>query len=146
MCQNFLLLFYILNIWLHPAACEILVSWTGIEPSPPALEGRVLTTGPPVEVKVALLCLTLCDAMGYIYIYSPWNSPGQNNGVDSLFLLQGVFPTQRSNPGKSPKPPSFLRLNSSPLNYIYTMFCLSLHPSVDNWIVLTFCLLCKMLL
>ena len=30
---------------------------------------------------------------------SPWNSPGQNTGVDSLSLLQGIFPTQRSNPG-----------------------------------------------
>ena len=30
---------------------------------------------------------------------SPWNSPGQNTGVDSLSLLQGIFPTQGSNPG-----------------------------------------------
>ena len=32
-------------------------------------------------------------------IYSPWNSPGQNNGVDSLSLHQGIFPTQGWNPG-----------------------------------------------
>ena len=32
-------------------------------------------------------------------LYSPWNSPGQNTGVGSLFLLQGIFPTQGSNPG-----------------------------------------------
>ena len=31
--------------------------------------------------------------------YSPWNSPGQNTRVGSLSLLQGVFPTQGSNPG-----------------------------------------------
>ena len=31
-------------------------------------------------------------------LYSPWNSPGQNTGVGSLFLLQGIFPTQGSNP------------------------------------------------
>ena len=30
---------------------------------------------------------------------SPWNSPGQNTRVGSLSLLQGVFPTQGSNPG-----------------------------------------------
>ena len=30
---------------------------------------------------------------------SPWNSPGQNAGVGSLSLLQGIFPTQGSNPG-----------------------------------------------
>ena len=32
-------------------------------------------------------------------LYSPWNSPGQNAGVGSLSLLQGIFPTQGSNPG-----------------------------------------------
>ena len=26
-------------------------------------------------------------------LYSPWNSPGQNTGVDRLSLLQGIFPT-----------------------------------------------------
>ena len=31
--------------------------------------------------------------------YSPWNSPGQNNGVGSLSLLQGIFPIQGLNPG-----------------------------------------------
>ena len=30
---------------------------------------------------------------------SPWNSPGQNTGVGSLSVLQGIFPTQESNPG-----------------------------------------------
>ena len=30
---------------------------------------------------------------------SPWNSPGQNTGVDCLSLLQGIFPTQGSNSG-----------------------------------------------
>ena len=31
--------------------------------------------------------------------YSTCNSPGQNTGVDSLFLLHGIFTIQRSNPG-----------------------------------------------
>ena len=31
-------------------------------------------------------------------LYSSWNSPGQNTGVGSLSLLQGIFPTQGSNP------------------------------------------------
>ena len=31
-------------------------------------------------------------------LYIPWNSPGQNTGVGSLSLLQGIFPTQGSNP------------------------------------------------
>ena len=32
-------------------------------------------------------------------LYSPWNSPGQNTGIGSLSLLQGIFPMQGSNPG-----------------------------------------------
>ena len=32
-------------------------------------------------------------------LYSPWNSPGQNTGVGSCSLLQGIVPTQGSNPG-----------------------------------------------
>ena len=31
--------------------------------------------------------------------HSPWDSPGQNTGVGGLSLLQGIFPTQGSNPG-----------------------------------------------
>ena len=29
----------------------------------------------------------------------PWDSPGKNTGVGCHFLLQGIFPTQGSNPG-----------------------------------------------
>ena len=32
-------------------------------------------------------------------LYNPWNSPGQNTGVGSLSLLQGIFQTHGSNPG-----------------------------------------------
>ena len=46
------------------------------------------------EVKVAQLCPALCNPMD-----CPWNSPGQNTWVGSLSLLQGIFPTQGSNPG-----------------------------------------------
>ena len=48
-------------------------------------------------VKVTQLCLTLCNPMDYIY--SPQNSPDQNTGVGSLSLVQGIFPTQKLNPG-----------------------------------------------
>ena len=47
------------------------------------------------EVKVAQSCPTLWPHG----LYSPWNSPGQNTRVGSLSLLQGIFPTQGSNPG-----------------------------------------------
>ena len=32
-------------------------------------------------------------------LYSAWNSPGQSTAVGSLSFLQGIFPTNRSNPG-----------------------------------------------
>ena len=31
------------------------------------------------------------DSLRLHVLYSLWNSPGQNNGVDSLSLLQGIF-------------------------------------------------------
>ena len=40
----------------------------------------------PLKVKVTQSCPTLLRSHG---LYSPWNSPGQNTGVDSLSLLQG---------------------------------------------------------
>ena len=39
------------------------------------------------------------DSLWPYGLYSPWNSPSQNTGADSLSLLQGIFPTQGSNPG-----------------------------------------------
>ena len=39
------------------------------------------------------------DSLRPLGLYSPQNSPGQTTRVGSLFLLQGIFPTQGSNPG-----------------------------------------------
>ena len=39
---------------------------------------------------------------------------------------------------------SFLRLKNIPL-YVYTTFCLSIHPSMDTWVASTFCLWWMML-
>ena len=53
-------------------------------------------------------CPTLCAVLSYLVmsdslqphgLYSPWNSPGQNTGVSSRSLFQGIFSTQGSNPG-----------------------------------------------
>ena len=41
----------------------------------------------------------MSDSLWSHGLYSPWNSPGQNTGVGSLSLLQGIFPTQGLNPG-----------------------------------------------
>ena len=46
-------------------------------------------------------CSVLSDSLrpDGLYIYNSWNSPGQNTGVGNCSLLQGIFPTQGSNPG-----------------------------------------------
>ena len=54
-------------------------------------------------MKVAQSCLILCDKMDYTV-----HGILQNTGVGSLSLLQGIFPTQGSNPGLPT-----LQLNSS---------------------------------
>ena len=53
-----------------------------------------------------LCCAVTCERCSVVSIflqthglYNPWNSPGQNPGVGILCLLQGIFPTQWSNPG-----------------------------------------------
>ena len=58
------------------------------------LEPNSLGLNPSLKVKVTQSCLTLCD-----HGVSPWNSPGQNTGVLSLSLLQGIFLTQELNLG-----------------------------------------------
>ena len=44
-------------------------------------------------------CSVMFDFLQPHGLYSPWSSPGQNTGVGSLSLLQGIFATQGSNPG-----------------------------------------------
>ena len=44
-------------------------------------------------------CSAVSDSPQPHGLYSPWNSSGQNTGVGSLSLLQGIFPTQESNQG-----------------------------------------------
>ena len=44
-------------------------------------------------------CSVVSDCSWPHGLSSPRNSPGQNTGVGSLSLLQGIFPTQGLNPG-----------------------------------------------
>ena len=44
-------------------------------------------------------CSVVSDSLRSHGLYSPWNSAGQNTGVGSLSLLQGIFPTQELNQG-----------------------------------------------
>ena len=71
----------------------------GIEPESPALQADSLPSEPPGKWKwKSLSCVWLFASHR---LYSLWNSPGspgQNIGVGSLSILQGIFPTQGSNP------------------------------------------------
>ena len=50
-------------------------------------------------VLVAKLCPTLVIPWTVpARLLCPWDSPGKNTGVGCHFLLQGIFPTQESNP------------------------------------------------
>ena len=51
------------------------------------------------------VCVCVCESHSVMSnslwphgLYSPWTSPGQNTVVGSLSFLQGIFPTQGSNP------------------------------------------------
>ena len=48
---------------------------------------------------IHLICPHHTNSLRPHELYGPWNSPGQNTGVSSLSLLQGIFPTQESNRG-----------------------------------------------
>ena len=52
-----------------------------------------------IKSWVSVSCSVVSDFLRPCGLYSPWNSPGQNTGVGSLSFLQGIFPTQGSNPG-----------------------------------------------
>ena len=53
-----------------------------------------------MKVLVTQLCLTLLQPHGLqpARLLCPWDFPGKNFGVGYHFLLQGIFPTQGSNP------------------------------------------------
>ena len=44
-------------------------------------------------------CSVVSNSLEPHGLYSPWNSPGQNTGMGSFSLLQGIFPTQGLNQG-----------------------------------------------
>ena len=44
-------------------------------------------------------CSVMSDSLQRHWLYSLWYSSGQNTGVGSCYLLQGIFPAQRSDPG-----------------------------------------------
>ena len=60
------------------------------------------TKGPGVYVLVTQSCLFVTPWTVAHQAPLSWNSPGNNTGVGCHSLLQGIFPTQGSNPGLLP--------------------------------------------
>ena len=58
-------------------------------------------------------CSVASDSLRPHGLNSLGNSPGQNTGVGSLSLLQGIFPTQGLDPGIRPRSPAW-QANSLP--------------------------------
>ena len=63
----------------------------GIKLTSPALAGGFFITESESHSVMS-------DSLQPHGLYSPQNSPGQNTGVGSLSLLQGIFPTQGLKP------------------------------------------------
>ena len=70
--------------------CSVCVSWLFSFKRPSLI---ILQSGLAFESESESLSV-LSDSLWPNGLYSPWNSPGQNTGVGSLSLLQGIFPTQ----------------------------------------------------
>ena len=52
-----------------------------------------------IQAKESESCSVVSSSLQPHGLYSSGYSPGQNTGMGSLSLLQGIFPTQGSNPG-----------------------------------------------
>ena len=75
-------------------------------------------------------CLTLCDPIGYsppgIFLHGA--SPDKNTGVGCHALLQGIFPTQGSNPRLLCL--LYWQAGSLPLVFLGSPICTHLHPYI----------------
>ena len=88
----------------HPCVC-LLLYWTRCPQQGQCLLWLSVSVLPvtisdfyPVKSE-SERCSVMSDPLRPHVLYSPWNSPVQNTGVLSCSLLQGIFPTQGSNPG-----------------------------------------------
>ena len=73
-------------------------AWHAAVPGVPI--SRIVLNDYWTDAKSVQSCPTLCSLMDYnsARLLCPWGSPGKNIGVGSRALLQGIVPTQGSNP------------------------------------------------
>ena len=96
---------------------QLALQYVAITPHPtPSLQGKQRSrrktgrqrgvdscSSPGDNKKVSVHCSVLSDCLRPHRLWParlrcPWDSPGKNTGVGCHFLLQGLFPTQVSNP------------------------------------------------
>ena len=87
-------------------------------------------------VKVAQSCPDSWRPHG---LYSPWNSPGQNTGVGSCSLLQGIFPTQGLNPSPLHCRQILYQLSHKETHIWSLMLALSFQSKNKEWKILLAC-------
>ena len=75
--------------WMWGISSKSRQCWTTTTTAPATLLGLLYSESHSV----------VCNSLWPHPLYSPQNSPGQNTGVNTLSLLQGIFPTQGLNPG-----------------------------------------------
>ena len=87
-----------LKRWGAEASCPQPLEWaTWKGDSPP--QSRLQMTA-HVHAKSLQSCPSLCNPMDWGWRGScPCDSPGKKTGMGYYALLQGIFPTQQSNPG-----------------------------------------------
>ena len=94
MCYNVDSVFYIL-VFDHEAY-EILAPWPGIEPTPPSLEGEVLTTGPPGKTQVFSLLRERLEVFKHFSYYkqiiSSFTQGNNNTSTNTLCWLLIWYP------------------------------------------------------
>ena len=75
----------------------LITSLNDLSPNTVTLGGIVSTC--ELGVLVVQACPRVPHGPQPTRLLCPWNSPGKKTGVGCHFFLQGIFPTQESNPG-----------------------------------------------
>ena len=73
-------------------------------------------------------CSVVSESLQPHGLYRPWNSPGQNIGVGSISLLQGIFPTQGLDPGLPHCRQILYQLSHSSVQFSRSVMSDSLQP------------------
>ena len=83
-----------------PTLCDPIDGGPPSSPFPGILKARTLEW---IAISLSRTQVWKWKSLDHVWLwphgYSSWNSLSQNTGVDSLALLQGIFPTKGSNPG-----------------------------------------------